>query len=85
MDISVSRSSNPYDNALAEGFVRTLKCDEVYLNTYRDLDEAMLHIQDSLERIYNYERLHSGLGYSSPAAYEALAYANSAEALARVF
>jgi putative transposase len=82
MDISLSRSSNPYDNALAEGFMRTLKCDEVYLNTYRDLDEAVLHIQDSLERIYNYESLHSSLGYLSTAAYEALTCANSPEVLA---
>jgi putative transposase len=82
MDIGMSRSGNPYDNALAESFMRTLKCDEVYLNTYRDLDEAVVHIQDSLERIYNYERLHSSLGYLSPAAYKALTYANSAEVLA---
>lgn len=80
--ISMSRSGNPYDNALAESFMRTLKCEEVYLNTYRDLDDAALHIQDFLERIYNCERLHSSLGYQSPAAYEALTYANSAEARA---
>ena len=78
----MNRSGNPYDNALAEGFMRTLKCDEVYLNTYRDLDEAVLHIQDSLKRIYNYESLHSSLGYLSPTAYEALTYANSTEVLA---
>jgi putative transposase len=80
--ISMSRSGNPYDNALAESFMRTLKCEEVYLKTYRDLDDAALHIQDFLERIYNCERLHSSLGYQSPAADEALTYANSAEVLA---
>jgi putative transposase len=80
--ISMSRSGNPYDNALAESFMRTLKCEEVYLNAYRDLDDAALHIQDFLERIYNCERLHSSLGYQSPAAYEALTYATSAEVLA---
>jgi putative transposase len=80
--ISMSRSGNPYDNALAESFMRTLKCEEVYLNTYRDLDDAALHIQDFLERIYNCERLHSSLGYQSPAAYEALTYSSSAEVLA---
>jgi putative transposase len=80
--ISMSRSGNPYDNARAESFMRTLKCEEVYLNTYRDLDDAALHIQDFLERIYNWERSHSSLGYLSPAAYEALTYANSAEVLA---
>jgi len=82
IQISMSRSGNPYDNALAESFMRTLKCEEVYLTTYRDLDDALLHIQDFLERIYNCERLHSSLGYLSPAAYEAVTYANSAEASA---
>jgi putative transposase len=80
--ISMSRSGNPYDNALAESFMRTLKCEEVYLNTYRDLDDAALHISDFLERVYNCERLHSSLGYQSPAAYEALTHADSAEVLA---
>ena len=53
------------------------KCEEVYLKTYRDLDDAALHIQDFLERIYNCERSHSSLDYLSPAAYEALTYTNS--------
>jgi transposase InsO family protein len=81
----MSRSGNPYDNARAESFMRTLKCEEVYLNTYRDLDDAALHIQDFLERIYNCKRSHSSLGYLSPAAYELLPYANSAEVPAWVF
>ena len=74
--ISMSRTGNPYDNALAESFMRTLKCEEVYLNTYRDREDALNHIQDFLERIYNCERLHSTLGYQAPAAYEAAAHEN---------
>ncbi len=50
--------------------MRTLKCEEVYLHTYRDRDDALLHIQDFLERNYNRERLHSALDYLAPAAYE---------------
>ena len=61
---------------------RTLKCEDVYPNTYRDLDDAAIHIQDFLERIYNCERAHSSLGYLSPAAYEALTYVNSVEVVA---
>jgi transposase InsO family protein len=68
--ISMSRSGNPYDNALAESFMRTLKCEEVYLNQYRDRDDALACIQDFLERVYNRERLHSALGYLPPASYE---------------
>ena len=44
--ISMSRTGNPYDNALAESFMRTLKCEEVYLHSYRDRDDALLHIQE---------------------------------------
>jgi transposase InsO family protein len=37
-------------------------------------DDALLHIQEFLEQIYNCQRLHSSLGYVSPAAYEAVTY-----------
>jgi putative transposase len=77
--ISMSRSGNPYDNAVAESFMRTLKCEEVYLHSYRDRDDALLHIQDFLERLYNQERLHSALGYQAPAAYETEADIGSRE------
>ena len=72
--ISMSRTGNPYDNALAESFMRTLKCEEVYLRSYLDRDSALLHIQEFLDDIYNCRRLHSSLGYVAPAAYEALTY-----------
>src|SRR6202167_6232234 len=78
IQISMSRSGNPYDNALAESFMRTLKCEEVYLNSYRDRDDALLHIQEFLDNIYNCRRLHSSLGYMAPAAFEAVTYANQA-------
>jgi putative transposase len=79
IQISMSRAGNPYDNALAESFMRTLKCEEVYLYSYRDRDDALLHIQDFLERIYNCQRLHSALGYLDPVAYEAAFQTHSAE------
>jgi transposase InsO family protein len=78
IQISMSRAGNPYDNALAESFMRTLKCEEVYLHTYRDREDVLVHIQDFLERIYNCERLHSSLGYTNPVAYEAAALAKTA-------
>jgi putative transposase len=74
--ISMSRTGNPYDNALAESFMRTLKCEEVYLHPYRDREDALAHIQDFLERVYNRERLHSSLRYLPPASYEALRTGN---------
>ena len=77
--ISMSRTGNPYDNALAESFMRTLKCEEVYLHTYRDRQDALRHIQEFLDDIYNCKRLHSSLGYLAPVAYEAVAYDKTAE------
>ena len=35
--ISMSRKGNPYDNAFAESFIKTLKCEEVYLNEYETM------------------------------------------------
>jgi putative transposase len=72
--ISMSRTGNPYDNALAESFMRTLKCEEVHLHSYRDREDALLHIREFLDNIYNCQRLHSSLGYMAPAAFEAMTY-----------
>lgn len=68
--ISMSRAGNPYDNAAAESFMRTLKCEEVYLSEYRDLEDARERIGEFLESYYNRVRLHSSLGYRSPVAFE---------------
>lgn len=68
--ISMSRAGNPYDNALAESFMRTLKCEEVYLTEYRDAEDAHQRISRFLDDYYNRRRLHSSLGYRTPEAYE---------------
>ncbi len=68
--ISMSRAGNPYDNARAERFMRTLKHEEVYASQYRDLEDARARIGDFLEQVYNLQRLHSALGYQSPAEFE---------------
>jgi len=70
MVISMSRTGNPYDNAKAESFMKTLKSEEVYLHHYRDQEEARASIQHFLDEVYNQKRLHSSLGYLSPAAFE---------------
>jgi transposase InsO family protein len=69
--ISMSRTGNPYDNAKAESFMKTLKCEEVYLQKYRDREQAHASIAHFIEEVYNTKRLHSALGYLSPAAFEA--------------
>jgi len=69
--ISMSRIGNPYDNAIAERFIRTLKYEEIYLNDYDTFAAVFNSIQHFIERVYNSKRLHSALGYLSPAAFEA--------------
>ena len=68
--ISMSRKGNPYDNAKAESFIKTLKYEEVYRSEYRDLAEARTSIGRFLEQVYNEKRLHSALGYCPPAEFE---------------
>ena len=68
--ISMSRKGNPYDNAACESFMKTLKYEEVYRNEYRDFHDARASIGEFIERVYNQKRLHSALGYVSPAEFE---------------
>jgi len=68
--ISMARRGNPYDNAQAESFFKTLKHEEVNLTEYRNLEEAASSIGAFIEQIYNRERLHSALGYLPPAEFE---------------
>jgi transposase InsO family protein len=67
---SMSRKGNPYDNAKAESFMKTLKFEQVDGRVYASIDEARQHIIPFLE-CYNQQRLHSALNYRSPREYEA--------------
>jgi transposase InsO family protein len=69
--ISMSRRGNPYDNAQAESFMKTLKYEEVYLSDYANLTEARNSIAHFLDQVYNRERLHSRLKYVPPEEFEA--------------
>ena len=68
---SMSRPGNPYDNAKAESFMKTLKAEEVDGRAYADLADARARIGAFIEEVYNADRLHSALGYKSPIAFEA--------------
>jgi putative transposase len=70
--ISMSRKGNPYDNAKAERFMRTIKYDEVHLAEYETLIEARASIRRFIEVVYNRKRLHSALGYRPPVEFEQL-------------
>lgn len=70
IQISMSRRGNPYDNAKAESFMKTLKYEEVYRSEYRNEREVRRGIKRFLEKVYNQKRLHSALGYVPPAEFE---------------
>jgi putative transposase len=67
---SMSRVGNPYDNAKAESFMKTLKKEEIDARDYRHLDDARRHI-GAFIKLYNCQRLHSALGYRPPVEFEA--------------
>ena len=66
----MSRKGNPYDNAQAESFFKTLKSEEVYLTEYRSMKEVKERLGEFIDQVYNRERLHSALGYVSPVEFE---------------
>jgi transposase InsO family protein len=68
---SMSRIGNPYDNAKAESFIKTLKHEEVDGRAYRDMRHARSAIGNFIEEVYNRQRLHSALAYRPPAEFEA--------------
>jgi putative transposase len=72
--ISMSALGNPYDNAKAESFFKTLKQEEVYLKQYQTFEEAQANIGQFIADVYTTKRLHSSLGYVPPEEFE-LAYA----------
>jgi transposase InsO family protein len=75
--ISMSRKGNPYDNAQAESFMKTLKNEEVYLWDYKTFEDVKKRIPYFIEEVYNEKRLHSALGYCPPNEYESLVARNN--------
>ncbi len=68
---SMSAPANPYHNAQAESFMKTLKVEEVYLAGYETFNDVASRLPYFIEQIYNDKRMHSALGYQSPNQFEA--------------
>jgi transposase InsO family protein len=70
--LSVGRKGECWDNAVAESFFATIKRELIYTRAWPT--RAGLHraVFEYIEGWYNTRRLHSALGYMSPAKYEAL-------------
>jgi putative transposase len=70
MQISMSRTANPYDNAHMESFFKTLKYEEVHLANYQTYEDVVRRVPHFIEDVYNSKRLHSALGYLPPKEFE---------------
>jgi len=70
--ISMAAKGNPYENAQAESFFKTLKREEVYLKEYADFGDAEANLGRFIADVYNAKRLHSALAYRPPDEFEAL-------------
>lgn len=67
---SMSRKANCYDNAAMEAFWSTLKLELVYRRQFEDVSQLRQALFDYIEVFYNRQRLHSALGYQTPAGFE---------------
>ena len=67
---SMSGRANPYDNALTESFIGTLKREMLQGGRFEDATDARTEIFEYIEAYYNNQRKHSSIGYQTPMQFE---------------
>lgn len=70
IQISMAEVGEPGQNGYAERLMRTIKEEEVYLSEYEDYHDAYTQMGKFLDDVYNHKRIHSSLGYLTPAEFE---------------
>ena len=68
--ISMASVGEPEENGYAERLMRTIKEEEVDLSEYEDYGDALRGLGRFLDEVYNRKRIHSSLGYLTPAEFE---------------
>ena len=72
---SMGSTGDPLDNAMCESFFATLECELIARTRFHTHGEARRKIRDYIEDFYNTRRIHSAIGYESPANFETLNHA----------
>ena len=71
VQISMAEAGQAWQNGYAERLIRTIKEEEIALSEYLDYHDAYKQIGRFLDDVYMHKRIHSSLGYLTPAEFEA--------------